>query len=116
MKKLTSPERMVQRTIKRFSKKYDVISTDQSTVTLLEDGTFSEGQILTKKIPMVIQPLDEQSVKDLEEGQREDDARKVWCIEKLTNKDKILYENEEYTVQGMKVFSSHTEALIFKSK
>jgi hypothetical protein len=54
-----------------------------------------------------IQPAEGKSILSLPEGEQTKDAKDVWTIEKITHKDRIVYQGGLYSVRNIKFWHTH---------
>ena len=113
---LTGQERNVRRIIKRHAKKASIIAEDRGDGVYI-DGVYKRGELIESEQfkQLAIFPLSEKHIKDLEEGQREEDSRQFFTCDYIKNKDRVIVNGEIFTVNGIKVWPSHTEGVLLRS-
>ena len=110
---MLSISRNFKNLINRNSKSVTLIAEDGEGSFV--DGIYEPAEIIEKTIKMALFPLNMKMIKDLEEGQREDQAFTFYTSYRVRNKDEVRIGEEIFTINGIRDREAFIKGILTKS-
>jgi len=107
----------IKKVIKKYATKHEIRGNAQEDGFYNDDGVFERGSRDPEFIQIHHQPLSGKEAQNLPENLRTKTLLNYWTIEseKIDVKKQVIIGNEIYSIETIKLFTSHTEGMMSRS-